>query len=190
MKHINDLFKIYILLLAMLFLSNCALKPKPPKPGDSAEPNITYKEGKVLEPQPRGTPDPSLPLNPIKEKKAWDKMFSTKHHDFFDIIPGGENIFQVEITTQSMIFVKIYLYGEKTDQVSVKLFQQGQEEPVWVAKSLMLNNSLGYIKDEIEITEEMIVMETKWTFKILNSTNHSISVDVSVATIDLTKSPE
>lgn len=99
-KKLTTLGVLIGILFLVFFLMSCAQPPKKP-----TEPVVEYREGKVLETQPRGAPHPNIPRNPIKEAKHWSEMWSMKYAEIYEINPGEEKNFPIELTNPSTIFV-------------------------------------------------------------------------------------
>ncbi len=181
---------ILITLLFLVFFSSCITQ----QPNDSTKSNDTgpllkYTEGKVLKPQPRGAIDPSFPRNPEKEQKNWSEMWSIKYAGTYDVNSSEEKIFPIELTNSSMIFVKVYFFGNEPEKLSAQLYQEGRDQPLWTANATMLRNSLSFISGQISITSDMIAAEKKWKIKLLNSINQPVSAEVMIGIVDLTVKP-
>lgn len=180
------LLKISLFFL-VFFLTSCTQPPK--KPIEPIKP-IRYTEGKILEPQPRGAPDPRLPLNPAKTPKQYNEMFSMEYADVFDIDPRKGKDFSIELAEPSLIFIKVYSYGDEKGGLSAELYQEGREQPVWTTEAIMLQESVGFISDQVEITGDMVVAGTSWTIKLLNSADQAVSTEVWIGTVDQIMKPE
>jgi hypothetical protein len=149
------------------------------------EPIVKFTEGTTLEFQPRGAPPQSFPRNPTKEAKQWNKMISKKYAEIIDINAGEEKTFEIELEGPAIIFVKVYSYASEPEQLSAQLSQEGNEQPLWIVKSINLRESIGLIRDRIEITKDMLSEGTRFLFKLINRANELVSSEVSIGTVDL-----
>ncbi len=148
-------------------------------------PIIKQSLGKALEPQPRGDPDPRLPKNPTKEAKEWHKMFSFKYADIYEIGAREVKVFDIELTKSSTLFIKILASGAELENISAQLFQEGRNKPLWSSKTIKLGEPIGLISDQIEITEDMLVAEKRWTVRLSNDTSQSITAEVLIGMADI-----
>ncbi len=152
--------------------------------------DVEYTEGELLEPQPRGKPDESIYRDPKKKRKAWSEMFSKKYSENYELNPGDEKSFPLELLNPSMVCVKIYHAGDTPEKLSVQLFQEGQDQAYWSTETLFFQGNLGIISDQIAIPVEMTTTETAWKIQLVNSTEQVVTLEVLIGLVDLRMDPK
>ncbi len=148
-------------------------------------PVIRYTDGWILQPQPTGVPNSSLPLNPFKRSKHWRTMSDVIYADVYEIEAGEAKLFPVELKKPSIIIFKLYYYGPNPGKLSTDLYQIGRERPLWTAESLALSEKVGYTYDQVNITAHMLEIGNYWNLKLTNNAEDPGFVELFIGSANL-----
>jgi len=168
-------------LLLVVILTSCSIFTRAP-----SGPRVDRSRGKELEPRPRGALPPSFPRNPLEEARA--ELFPPPafvHSDSISVGPGEDRTYQVPVDNPSVLLSKAFCHGGNAEELALRVFREGQVEPVMERHAIALHGSESIINVRMPITEEMLARGAQWMLLLANGSTQVASCELLIMLIDV-----